>query len=371
MPSIPPELIAAILEDVDRQSLKSCALAGHNLREPSQRILFSSLTLRNVQSPARGSWGVRVTDSPHIASHITKFDLSLCTEDSLATVHDITRLLGSLGNVRRLTISAAGYHRRWMDLDPVAASSLLAFIQRQSLTTLDVLRLHLPISVLVLLASAAPAVLFSHVKVHDVVETSPLPSVSKLTRLRVSFADDVFHILARPSLAFCIANIRKLELNVAPEGKDLSPILSSSAGTLEHLCLNCTYPMGLFQISQLRPLLALHSIEISVNFTAHRDPIFLDAFSTLLAFSPTLKDLTIAQYLSALSPVPDPWMTLNPATLGELNGILTAHATTAEIHFRIVFMYQQTAIQFAAYKSFIQEGLPLLYEAGRIVVKDT
>jgi hypothetical protein len=70
---LPQELFDAIVQNIDdHPALQSCALAGPQLRDPSQRILLQSVTLRG------GGWAgnyprerVILQHSPHIATYIT------------------------------------------------------------------------------------------------------------------------------------------------------------------------------------------------------------------------------------------------------------------------------------------------------------
>ncbi|KAJ7495782.1 hypothetical protein B0H11DRAFT_2389379 [Mycena galericulata] len=102
---LPQELVEAILtEKADAESLKSCALVASNFREPSQRVLFHSLTVDTYQKMSMTS--TFLTESPYIGKYIRRFAIRLTQKQSLP-LETIALILTQLQKVQHLTIAGS------------------------------------------------------------------------------------------------------------------------------------------------------------------------------------------------------------------------------------------------------------------------
>ncbi|KAJ7702758.1 hypothetical protein B0H17DRAFT_1194634 [Mycena rosella] len=168
---IPQELVDAIVDGVaEARSMKSCALVASKFRNPSQRILLRSLTIKcGYKEQERSNYGALsslLSESPHIAQHVKRLTLKLpAGQKDLQDVEILQRVLARMTRVKHCSINGT-YIRdtRWSTLSASLASAVLDFITRQGLHSLAVACLEdLPNAVLLRLMTFVPRISLSYV----------------------------------------------------------------------------------------------------------------------------------------------------------------------------------------------------------------
>ncbi|KAJ7725427.1 hypothetical protein DFH07DRAFT_252759 [Mycena maculata] len=280
MSSLPNELVAVVLDELDRDylSLKTCALVTTAFCSTSQRHLFRSIWLhrgdwhsytfaqqavhRGVSIPSGTimGWHSLISTSPHLASHVRDLTIDLpSSEDEDITLKHVLRALPS---IERLVIS--GMAVRWGDLSAGLRSVVLAMLSLPSLDRLHLLDIRdVPTQILRVLPSMKA---FS---IHrttfkgdtDPPESEGLPS-SRLEHITISTNMRSTYKLILPH-APRFTNVTKIHLFIdffscmGPE-----KLLSAVGRTLQHLELDCDrlyYPFG------LPPLPSLRTLELRVS----------------------------------------------------------------------------------------------------------
>ncbi|KAJ7866473.1 hypothetical protein B0H13DRAFT_2066707, partial [Mycena leptocephala] len=254
MSLLPQELLDTIVNKVyDMETLKNCSLAGSTLREPSQRILLRSLTLRQ-EPPNYAAVYNLLEESPHIAHYITRLWVGLphCdpTAADVENLQNLRNVVGKLANVRCCTFDA----RRKAFL-PALAPVLFYFLGRRSLLELHVDAIGaIPIPVLLEFIKAAPRLFFWIANIADGLDaiSGPIPPLlSPLECLVFESVEehgirtppftvypDLYKALAHPHFAPYLAGVRDLEFLVYEDTYDdlyIHSIISHAAPSLRKL----------------------------------------------------------------------------------------------------------------------------------------
>ncbi|KAF7326607.1 hypothetical protein MSAN_02504300 [Mycena sanguinolenta] len=288
MTSIPQELIAAIVERVDdTAALKACSLTSPCLRGPSQRVLLRSLALDTSHIQRHAALSALLTESPHIATYVSKLVLRVSFSDK-RTVGSLQDVLARFTNVRRCTIAGEYSTERWDPVSPLCPT-LLDFIQRQPLTELHLFFLQsIPIPAFALFVSSAPTVTFYYavVSAKDQCDDPPkkVTREKSMTQLLLSdHAETICDALARAPEH--IRSLRKLK--ICPQHDYSTMLISSAAQTLEHLRIDCSLLINRRSALPPLPLLeVLRCVDLVIPSMHWNDSWLTDTLRTFFASAP-------------------------------------------------------------------------------------
>ncbi|KAF7303519.1 hypothetical protein MIND_00581100 [Mycena indigotica] len=279
-PLLPQELLNLVLYFAGIPTLKACALAGTQLREPSQRLLFAHFTLAvDIDSKPRLSALLdALAGPPSVARHVRELEFRISRAVILDLVHapgsespefEIGAILELMDGVRTLTL----------DMASTVPSAMLPVALRDALVMLvcrsNVAKLRLqcvPFADLLFLVSGAKGLReleLSGVLIatdsdtdttadgnHDpgaggsqrrAVSFPPMPSLARLS------VDNIHGIVLARALVF-LADITLRYLHVTfqsgVEARNIQDFLASRQvpAELAHLRLTCTHWQGLLPI---------------------------------------------------------------------------------------------------------------------------
>ncbi|KAJ7119263.1 hypothetical protein C8R43DRAFT_87079 [Mycena crocata] len=384
MPAIPQELMDGILSELDdSHSLKACSVAASKFRVYSQRSLFRSLTLAGkrispdpptmpMQMSQRdfsranprcfGATSAFLRGSPHIAPYVKRLTIVLDQHDW--DLENFQKALAELTHVRICEVD--GHNRSIYDrFPPALASVLLDFFARQPLCTLSFQRLgRIPLP---LLLGPAPSLKFYAISVAKDAPASPPVQRFNLEQLVLDYhSDELYDLLSRPSFMRCIAPLRRLSLD--PQYANCSTVISTAAGTLEHLHFNCTSADGR-TTTPLPPLPALRIVEFKLLWPHVSIAPYLSTLSAYLlastAASPALTEILLTYaYMSHSDPLHIP----PPNSLSALDKALTAHLGAPLIRWRIASRFDVAEI--GAFKDSVRAGMPVAQAKGQLVFEE-
>ncbi|KAJ7720401.1 hypothetical protein B0H16DRAFT_1604592 [Mycena metata] len=335
MPSIPQELVNAIVSHLPLASLKTCSLVDPTLRGPCQRILLRSITLKcwlsNWPEPPNLDEALGLLeDSPHVASYIThltiKLQLPIC-----AHLSALQLILRKLDNITWCMVD--GYYRRleWTSLLTFGLSAVLAeFLGRESLRTLHLRRVRgFPAAIF---RCTAPRLSLEDVEIAESVQERVVPSGRTIVDLALGRGtDDLYPLLASPQFHSQTASLRRL--SISPHDKSVA-LISSVAASLQELQFHHkgTEPRS---ILALPPLPALKSIEFLIGFPGRRTTPVLDTITSILTSgtSPNLENITLSFSWYGLTHSPSP----DANSLAALDAALSSHPNAPAIHWRMNF----------------------------------
>ncbi|KAJ7604928.1 hypothetical protein B0H17DRAFT_64366 [Mycena rosella] len=280
MALIPNELVAAILDELDRDytSLKRCSVVSTAFCSPSQRHLFRSIWIhrgdwhaytvaqqavhRGTTTPAGTIIGAHslFQRSPHLASYIRDLaiDLPNAGDEDITLKH----VLRTMPNLERLLIS--GMTVPWGDLSPGLRSVILSILAQPTLDRLHLLNMRsVPVSVLLRMLPSMRALSIHRTTFRDdSPEILELPLTSRLEHITISTNMRSTYKLILPHTPG-LTNVTKAHIFIdffscmGPE-----KLLAGLGGTLQHLVLDCDrlyYPFSL-------PLLpVLRAVELRVS----------------------------------------------------------------------------------------------------------
>ncbi|KAJ7610714.1 hypothetical protein DFH06DRAFT_62499 [Mycena polygramma] len=301
---VPQELVDKIIGEVhDLAALKSCALAGSSFRQPSQKILLYSLTLRPGVEDTRPSYTAAhtlLTKSPHIAPYVTRLGIHLPAAffDGAA----FFQVLKQLTNVRMCILDVQrGLYPYVYLLDSYLSPFILDFLMRQPLRQLHIHHARsIPLPVLSSLLRAAPIMSFAWIDFLEydsaqLAEAAVTQSSTMKCLNTIHNGDRICDILALPQLAFHTAALRELEIEVSYRHRHIVPgltLISNAAQTLERLVVR-------FDEMWTAPVLPLPSLpalrRLAVLFTLPNFLLrwLLDTVLTFLASTSDLLHITV------------------------------------------------------------------------------
>ncbi|KAF7347160.1 hypothetical protein MVEN_01470500 [Mycena venus] len=379
MESLPQELVNAIVYEIDNcASLKACALAGSMFRQPSQRILLSSLTLRRNFKGAHAL----LEKSPHVAAYVTR--LSIRIENANApSIERFFRIINKLANVRQCLLSGMkdvfgpNYHT------PTLISALFDFLARQPLRELHVLSVtEAPPAVILRLLATAPLVSFYDVFVKKDPDTFSSDSTPcdgpqharKVEDLIVEqVAHNVYELLALPRFKSYTSALRRLFVHSLDCTDPSAKLISACAATLEHIHLHLRgQVLGGPQISA-SALPLLRSAEFSLFFPSNAAPWFSNLVLAIVGTSPLLADIVIS-FIPISRRASMAGALLHGTLLTALDAALMMHSARPIIRWRFDFEPQfieerSRAEFFAKATDVIETGMPKLREERRLVVQ--
>ncbi|KAJ7222750.1 hypothetical protein B0H12DRAFT_1125272 [Mycena haematopus] len=394
---LPQELLNAIVQDIDDPStLKSCSLAGSNLREESQRILLHSLTLGVENHDAKNAI---LDESPHIATYITDLTVYMPNPDEIVdfdlTGTDIQGILGRLNNVRRCVFDVPESSPSciyWPELPPTFSSTYLHFISRQqSLRELRIANLfELPLDVILALLRAAPALVLNRVGVVQDLGDSELslhhlPSLRRLSLEPGCPRFCLCRLFARAKYSPLTSGLTHLEIQASEHTvQENINLISNAAQTLHSLCIETERDvLSVLSVngtrlitSPLPPLPALHFLEYILPLSALPAPWFLEAILGILApeSNPRLAEITLVFRYS------NPTLRGYPAVIKDnamnmLDGALAAHPASPRLtvrwnvdmeRFNVFFDYAQ---HFRTFVRMVQQAMPSALARGRLIIE--
>lgn len=249
MDTLPPELIRAIVEEIDDdESLKMCSLVGTLFREPSQRLLLHELTLGTEEGgdkPYTAAYALFL-ESPHVVPYFTRLNCSVLTADAEPTdVEALCGVLENLTNIRQCyLVRGTDEMQPWSEISSLVSQAITKFFSQQRLSHLHVISIGmLPKYVLAHFLCAAPTVSFveASVEVSSDAPTHPLyaPPVQNLLLLS---SPTVAEVLTALELRPFVANIRKLWTE--PDIEFGYSLISTVASQLQHLRIQCASPIS-------------------------------------------------------------------------------------------------------------------------------
>ncbi|KAJ7834360.1 hypothetical protein B0H14DRAFT_3142357 [Mycena olivaceomarginata] len=344
---LPQELFDTIVQNIDdHPTLKVCALAAPQLRDPSQRILLHSVTLRG------GGWvGNYPTErailqhSPHIATYITDLTVYISgrpgpqqVDGDDDPVTDIQWILDRLDNVRRCVFGGIDGSTavRWTSLPFALASAYLGFISRQqSLRELTIRNIRgLPPDALPSLFRPASTLSFKQVHViggftpggpHDTaIASQVVPGVLCLDL--GPECQSLCRVLARPQYAAWTSLLMHLTLQADGEiDQESRALIGNAALTLQSFRVVANQSAQHVPLP-LPSLPALRALQYDLSLSILNDPQFVAPFLAVLApaASPRLSEITLILKYTNPSPQDLPPRIRDP-TIGALDAALAAH----------------------------------------------
>ncbi|KAJ6566823.1 hypothetical protein B0H19DRAFT_1374229 [Mycena capillaripes] len=274
MSSIPPELIAAIVDELehDRASLKACSLVAIAFCPPSQRHLFRAMWLHREnwqfytvvqQALHRGTTipsgtikrvSSLLSESPHLTAYVR--DLTIDLPDSADEDAPLAYVLHAATNLERFVVS--GLAVRWGDLSDPLVSSILEVLARPMLKNLHFLNVRdVPASAILHALSFVKVLSLHHSTfTEDEQEDAAPPTASLLDHLILSTSlPSTYELILSPH-APKLRSVTKLLLRVDWNARLYAErLLSSLAGTLIQLELDCgelSFPFNLPHLPHLR-----------------------------------------------------------------------------------------------------------------------
>ncbi|KAJ7495050.1 hypothetical protein FB451DRAFT_1387137 [Mycena latifolia] len=374
-PSLPQELIEAIITDVDDvESLKACSLAGSQFRLGSQRILLRLLTLKTHPMSVTPNYDAAcrfLAESPHVAGHITHVRIQLpIFRPTSADVDKLQQVLDKLANVRHCIIAGEdpSFSGSWDDLSPAGALAVLDFFSRQPLRVLCVHFIsEIPTAAFRQFVTAAPMLSLRFVSIQDGQANipSPLSPAVPLDTLVIDNAANGCAQLARPEFRPCIVSLRRLSTPIHYEHTE--DIILAVANTLQHLHFSCQVYSTNFSV----PLPQLPKVQ-SIEFAGvYHSGVWqcIDILSRFLVptSSPALREITLT-LLPIRSASPD---AVSASRLSPLDTAIMAHPTAPRMCWRASLAGSVATIQaqFADFVLAVQDGMPRAHAAGRLVVE--
>ncbi|KAJ6452627.1 hypothetical protein C8R45DRAFT_1040415 [Mycena sanguinolenta] len=364
MPSLPQELVDAILANVDdTESLKACSLVESRFRVPSQQILLEHITL-SAWTENYGAARILLEESPHVTTYVTNLELRLCGPrlDSNGSADNLPWVLRQLVNVRQF---AFGGHRRrlhWDHMPSGLAEALLQFISRQHL-----LRLHVSFVTNFpgkILLKAASHLSFFAVELPKGVPDPPVDNISSTVQELVlrSGCDGIHILVAYPYFRPYISTLRRVSFS--PRDGRIEAIVVPAADTLEQIHLDCNDRNALTVLSSLPSLPILRTLEFKISTCCVGSlALILDIVSAVVN---THASHVLAEVVLTFSSCEKEL----PAAKGSmmvLDEALVAHPAAPCIRWRMYFPNGETYP--AQFGDLLKLSLPKAHELSRLVVE--
>ncbi|KAJ6495352.1 hypothetical protein C8R45DRAFT_167963 [Mycena sanguinolenta] len=376
---IPPELIDAIICEVDDvDSLKACSLVASCWRSQSQRILYSTLTVRVDNCAALYKL---FTESPHIADYVTSLIMrTVYANLPSSNIEKFRRILTKLRNVRWCTLDGS-WGCYFMPADPGPPFDIpppvLDFLVLQPLRGLSLSCVRIPTSVLWYFLTTVPDLAFREdsLLIHDAI---PL-TVMQAPVLRSLFVDStvkgvgpyVVHLQNRR----CLDALRHFSFRT-PGDEWAAKLVQTASRTLEHIHFNFSgdFPLNLPYLPALRTLQLTFPLDLSSRFCALAAlpawPAFIsrttDTMSSLVMPEtfPALAELHIDHHFAGGG-------VLEPAAytplIALLDEALASFPTPPRIRWSLLLYVPDT--QYTSFVDAVRRGMPKAYNAGRLVTQ--
>ncbi|KAJ7126319.1 hypothetical protein C8R44DRAFT_913818 [Mycena epipterygia] len=367
MSHLPQELVDAIVDVVDPESLKSCAYVSAAFLVPSRRRIFCSIS---ISQDGRGRDDLSIqqvhsalTRVPHIASYIRNVTVLFYTFSSKPHPH-FEAILGALTHIECLVLRGSiGIGTEIAGRFLIAFSKLLT---KSSFNRLYLRGIAAPHAFMALAMSRVRTVLLQHVSIIDTaagtdeldvdsprLEQLILPGNNDLDPEIHGALDFIMHGKHLPRL-------RRLALGMIfdPAGRSHG-VLAHTASTLEYLELYSgdTYHERPTAALNLPLLPALQSLELRIHLGGHRT-LPLDIYFTVAALPATAPHIhTLAFVFSIDNPKQTiAWATDGPFALFDSSAAYrTALPHLRRVRFRLLFREMDAHLHASALDATLRE----------------
>ncbi|KAK7044359.1 hypothetical protein R3P38DRAFT_2388398, partial [Favolaschia claudopus] len=305
MLSLPLELYDAIVDHIyDVGCLKSCSLAASALRYPSQRLLFSSLSVDEKNYVGLCNL---LCDSPHISAFVVFLlipALSYITGKS--DTAPFLQILEKLTNVRRCFVDGLWFLNPRLSVPQRSQipGFLVDFFNRQPLRELSLRALTTTSAIVLHLATTIRKLQFTSLGIDNEFDsTEGVKSVEDpvLEDLSLMGNGDLGRFLTHPQNLPCLAALKNL--SVASDRECAGELVAATSRTLEFIHFSClsSYPsLGSPKFPQLRQLRFTFDGQIIRQALEERVAKAMIALSSLASLntSPALREVNIRQQFS-------------------------------------------------------------------------
>ncbi|KAJ6474956.1 hypothetical protein C8R45DRAFT_1103083 [Mycena sanguinolenta] len=292
MGSLPQELIESIVEQVpDDETLLACALTAPAFVNASQRRIFSSMSLRNINVAAYERVADILPQSPHLSQYVRYLALYI---NNIPTDWDALQLiLSTTTPVKRLVIQAALLRGRVrLSLNP----SLIGFLSSKTLVCVALGKLtNVASSIVATLLETCEEICSFEMNIvldEDAHAESPLPTSRPIRHLDlVDWNNTILPFLTLPRQLRSVSSLTQLSI-VWDEDDDRAlqlrdRLLAACAPTLEILKILLSSPFALPSLPSLRHL------ELWTYMGLGRIPAAVPSVSVALQATPRLRKLTV------------------------------------------------------------------------------
>ncbi|KAJ7853829.1 hypothetical protein B0H14DRAFT_3450017 [Mycena olivaceomarginata] len=374
MNSLPPELIRAIVEEIDDvESWKMCALVATIFREHAQRSLLWSLNLGGDDDKSSTATWSLLQESPHLARYFKRLLYIPPSEEvSFEELYALCAVLDRLSNVRQCYFIGDPDLENicsWSDIPPQLAIASVKFIRRQTrLQELHIVSIGgLPSDTLIQFFGVAPtlSLLQTTVDITTTVGDPPSPVDSVVQNLCLLASSDMSVVLLTAQFLPHLTGIRKLW--VQPDVEKPDERISTFAQNLDHLSLECKVKPSSV-VPPLPQLPFLQSAELSFDFDDRDEPWFVGHLTAILtAASDALKEICITY-----DPFPSSLLnhSSTPETMAAVEGAIVGSAFSPRVRWRVdVDALSEAEEFFSGFIASLQDGMPKLHEQGRLIIE--
>ncbi|KAK7039736.1 hypothetical protein R3P38DRAFT_3468683 [Favolaschia claudopus] len=358
MSILPPELYDSIVDHIDDVGcLKSCSLAASALRYPSQRLLFSCLS---VDDQSYVGHLKLLSDSPHIGGFVTFLRIRALFHNNMGKLDvdsdPLLQILDKLANVRRCFVDSLWYLTPGPSVPERSQlpDFLINFLNRRSLRELSLRGFKTASAVVLQFATTIQKLQFTSMGTDDEFDcTEAVNSVERavLADLSLMNAGDIGRLLTHPQSLPCLAALRNLSISSDREcGGEL---IAATSRTLELIHFD--------RLSHLIPQALEECIAEAI--------IVLSTLVGLDTTSPAVREVNIQQRFTR-GGVFDP---LPYETLFQLlDEALAVYATPPRIRLTLVFTLVSGHEMGTPFRSFAEAArykMPRAQSTGRLVVE--
>ncbi|KAJ7484137.1 hypothetical protein FB451DRAFT_79198 [Mycena latifolia] len=357
MPELYLDVLRAIIDQLDLDTLKAFSLAGRAVLPPSQRRLFSTFSVHSESSGKLTTFArarTLIQESPHIAAYIQDLTIDipvLPDEDSTPLVF----LLSALQNIRALKMRPTRIVR-WNNIPAALTSAIRDVASRPSINELRLGGCRdAPLSFLFLAFTSVHTLTIRITEGHqfsatDIEELHAASFTPRLEELRFGTPSQLTRGIMHPILDFvlrskCLEGLKRLQvaLNRAdPEYE--SRLFRSVSATLQHLEINLgesLSPLDLPAFADLRSV----RLNFGMNHSGHESrslPPWLSSFiENLPTVMPKIESLqfrvTIHHDVFRKRVLDVPWLVEQPCKLFTApHQYRAALAALRQVHFGLV-----------------------------------
>ncbi|KAJ7064631.1 hypothetical protein C8F01DRAFT_1127534 [Mycena amicta] len=309
-----PEQFALVLDHVqDPKTLKSCSLAGRILREPSQQILFHTLSLGDADSKKCQRLTKLLSELSHIHTrvkslvlsvpqlwgHDVRWELPNPIEERDGSREMVDALAELLTHVRQCSLlpgfsSSYWEYAYWCNMPSTFRALILEFLvqQRPLLVELHLQSIQrIPIHTVLTMMTLAPEISLenSFPEIHCEQDRSLLLQQQPLRRLSLDIAKNrggIYDVLIDPKLLPALCALETLELFVSC---GMESFASSLIGAVSRTLQTVTIVYRDVVTLTIPPFPRLASATLHIPFSDLNDPAILSMLTTLLNSSNTPK----------------------------------------------------------------------------------
>ncbi|KAK7044351.1 hypothetical protein R3P38DRAFT_3258502 [Favolaschia claudopus] len=375
MSILPPELYGPIVDHIDDVGcLKSCSLAASALRYPSQRLLFSCLSVDNNSYVGHLKL---LSDSPHIAGFVTFLRIYPLFHDYMGKLgmDPLLQILNKLTNVRRCFVYGMWYltSRSIFPERVQLPDFLINFLNRRSLRELSLSGFNTTSAVVMRFATTIRKLHFTSSGIDDefdcieAVNSVEKPVLEDLSLLNVG---DIGRLLTQPQNLPCLAALKNLSIASDTDLECARELIVATSRTLELIHFDClnSYPSLPPKFPQLRKLRFTFDGQLVIPQVLEvciAEAIIVLSTLAGLDTSPALREMNIQQrFASSGFFDPLPYETLFQL----LDEALAVYATPPRIRFTLVSRHE-IGTPFGSFANMARVKMPRAQSTGRLVVE--